>query len=101
MLDLVREEHVSLLVRPQRPHSPAVPVPERLLKFKYFYCLGNKYTYRKREIKATVNYKRKLSDQKRRIIGAMQLQTCCERQDIRRESVKERQRESESKRGPF
>lgn len=63
MLDLVREEHVSLLVRPQRPHSPAVPVPERLLKFKYFYCLGNKYTYRKREIKATVNYKRKLSDQ--------------------------------------
>lgn len=43
MLDLVRAEHVSLLVRSERPHQPAAPVPESLLRLKSFYCLGNKY----------------------------------------------------------
>lgn len=64
MLDLVRGEHVSLLKRSERPHPLAVPVPERLLRLKSFCCLRNKYyTYRKRGRKATVHYKRKLSDQ--------------------------------------
>lgn len=48
MSGLVRRVHVSQLVRPERPHPPAVPVPERLLRLKSFLCLGNKYyTYRK------------------------------------------------------
>ncbi len=43
MLDLVRGEHASLLVRSERPHQPEAPVPESLLRLKAFYSLGNKY----------------------------------------------------------
>lgn len=64
--------------RPEWPHAPAVPVPERLLTLKPLYCLRHKhYAYRQRERKATVNYKRKkmavkLSHQERQMIETQQ-----------------------------
>lgn len=74
MLDLVRREHVSLLVRFERPHLQAVPVPESLLRLKSFYCLRNKYIiHREKEIQIMIKEKMavKMSGQKTQMTETM------------------------------